>query len=286
MPPPSEPPGSLTDVAALFRAERARLLSLAAGLRSGDWSRPTPCPGWSVLDLCVHLVGDDLGLLARHRDGHHGTRPPADQGPGEFPGWLDELQRAWVAAARRISPRLAVDLLAWAGPQVVALLAGQDPRCREATVTWAGPDPVPVWLDQARELSEYWIHRQQLRQALGRPSDLDPALAAPVLDGLRWAWPYRLGVAGPGAPGDTVTIAVNGPVAATWHIVAAPGGGWDFAPAPGPRVAARLELTTEECWRLLTNNLPAAERRRLRATGDPAVLGVVRRTRAIVGDPR
>ena len=36
-----------------------------------------------------------------------------------------------------------------------------------------------------RGLSEYWIHRQQLLQALGRPSDLRADLAAPVLDGLR-----------------------------------------------------------------------------------------------------
>jgi hypothetical protein len=34
------------------------------------------------------------------------------------------------------------------------------------SVSWAGPDPVPAWLDQARELSEYWIHRQQILQAL------------------------------------------------------------------------------------------------------------------------
>ena len=47
-------------------------------------------------------------------------------------------------------------------------------------------------LDQARELSEYWIHRQQLLQGLGRPSDLRADLAGPVLDGLRWAYPYRL----------------------------------------------------------------------------------------------
>ncbi len=51
-----------------------------------------------------------------------------------------------------------------------------------------GHQPVPVWLDQARQLSEQWIHRQQLLQALGRRSDLRPDPAGPV----RWAYPYRL----------------------------------------------------------------------------------------------
>jgi hypothetical protein len=45
-------------------------------------------------------------------------------------------------------------------------------------------------------LSEYWIHRQQLLQGLGRPSDLRTDLAEPVLDGLRWptptGWPRPL----------------------------------------------------------------------------------------------
>ncbi len=47
-------------------------------------------------------------------------------------------------------------------------------------------------------------------QALGRPSDLRPDLAGPVLDGLRWAYPYRLEQCSAG-PGDTVTIAISGP---------------------------------------------------------------------------
>jgi hypothetical protein len=51
---------------------------------------------------------------------------------------------------------------------------------------------VPAWLDQARELSEYWIYRQQLRQGLDRPSDLRADLAGPVLAGLRWTYPCRL----------------------------------------------------------------------------------------------
>jgi hypothetical protein len=52
-------------------------------------------------------------------------------------------------------------------------------------VSWAGHGPVPTWLDQARKLSEYWIHRLQILQALGRPSDLRADLAGRVLDGLR-----------------------------------------------------------------------------------------------------
>jgi uncharacterized protein (TIGR03083 family) len=251
--PPAEPPW---DYPGLFSIERERLSELLAGIDGTDWERPSPCPGWSVLGLCCHLLGDDLGLLARHRDGHHGTPPPEGATEAAFAGWLDELQAGWVRAARRLSPRLVTDLLLWAGTQIAETFRQQDPAARTGRVSWAGPAPVPAWLDQARELSEYWIHRQQLRQALGHPSDLRADLAQPVLDGLRWAYPYRLAQA-PSHPGDTVTISVTGPVTRTWHLVAGEAG-WAYRGQPGEHAAASLTMTTDQAWRLLTNNLPAA----------------------------
>jgi hypothetical protein len=70
------------------------------------------------------------------------------------------------------------------------VIISQDPMSPTANMSWASADPVPVWLDQARELSERWIHRQQILQALGRPSDLREDLAEPALEFLRWAYPF------------------------------------------------------------------------------------------------
>jgi uncharacterized protein (TIGR03083 family) len=279
--PPAEPP---SDFASLFLVERARLNELLASLGPADWDRPSPCPGWTVLGLSSHLVGDDLGFLARHRDGHFGTPGPDGAGESEFVAWLDDLQDEWVRAARRLSPRIVADLLEWAGPQMAGTMRGEDPRARTADVSWAGTGPVPAWLNQARELSEYWIHRQQLLQAVGRPSDLRADLAGPVLDGLRWAYPFRLGQA-PVQPGDSVTISVVGPVTVTWHLVATPAG-WEYRDGPGMRVIASLDMTTEQAWRLLTNNLPAAARSGITASGDEPVLGILLQTRAIIGTPK
>ena len=278
--PPSEP---VQDYAGLFTLERDRLNGLLAGLQGADWERPSPCPGWTVLGLCCHLVGDDLGLLARERDGHYGTPGPAGSEAG-FAAWLDDLQADWVRAARRLSPRLVTDLLRWAGPQITAMFAGQDVRARTVSVSWAWSDLVPAWLGQAREVSEYWIHRQQILQALGRPSDLRADLAGPVLDGLRWAYPYRLAQA-PASSGDTVSIAVTGPLSRTWHLVATDAG-WEFAGQPGPRVTATLAMNTEQAWRLLTNNLPAAMQADLAVSGDDAITALLLRTRAIIGTPK
>jgi uncharacterized protein (TIGR03083 family) len=85
--------------------ERARLSELLGGLEPGDWQRPSPCPGWTVLGLCCHLLGDDFGLLSRQRDGYHGTPSPEGPGEAEFVAWLDDLQAQWVRAAAAIGAR-------------------------------------------------------------------------------------------------------------------------------------------------------------------------------------
>ncbi len=278
------PAESSWDYAGLFALERDRLNELLAGLQAADWQRPSPCPGWSVLGLCCHLLGDDFGLLARHRDGYYGMPGPDRATEAEFAAWLDELQAGWVRAARRLSPRIVAGLLVWAGPQIAATFRREDPRARTASVSWAGPGPMPTWLDQARELLEYWIRRQQIRQALGRPSDLRADLAEPVLDALRWAYPYRLAEAR-AQPGATVAIAVTGLVTRIWHLVAA-ASGWEFGDQPGSRVVASLTMSTEQAWRLLTSNLPTAGKATLAATGDNAITSILLRTRAVIGAPK
>jgi hypothetical protein len=51
-------------------------------------------------------------------------------------------------------------------------------------------------------------------------------------------------------------------------------------------VVARLRLTADEAWRLLTDNMPAQEHEPLEISGDPEIVSVLRRTRAIIGVPK
>jgi hypothetical protein len=226
-----------------------------------------------------------LGLLSGERDHHHGTPRPSGLDEHGFIAWLDALQADWVTAARRMSPRLVTDLLAWTGPQVDETLARQDPGALTAHVSWAGPDAVPQWLHHARELSERWIHRQQLLEAVGRPADLRADVDVPVLDGLRWAYPFRLGAA-PRPPGTRVVVAITGPeVTVTWELTC-DGRVWLFAPPTEYQTApTRLVLTTDQAWRLLTNNLRPDEHGTPSTDGDSEIATILLRTRAIIGEP-
>jgi uncharacterized protein (TIGR03083 family) len=98
----------------LFPEERAHLLDLLMGLREEQWKAPTPCPGWSVKDVALHLLGDDLGLLSRMRDGFTQPSPGEDRGLVEF---INRLNEQWVLGTRRLSHRVLCDLLRFSGDQ-------------------------------------------------------------------------------------------------------------------------------------------------------------------------
>ena len=54
----------------LFPARHMALMVLLRGLTPEEWQRPTACTGWTVRDVAVHLLGDDIGKLSAARDGH------------------------------------------------------------------------------------------------------------------------------------------------------------------------------------------------------------------------
>jgi hypothetical protein len=105
-----------------------------------------------------------------------------------------------------------------------------------------------------------------------------------VLEGLHWAWPHGLRTVAADC-GAGATVAVVGPVARTWHFVATPDG-WRDRPVPGDPVVGRLHMSTEEAWRLLSNNLDPAAQQALDASGDRRVVEALRRSRAVIGRPR
>ncbi|MBA2316980.1 MAG: maleylpyruvate isomerase family mycothiol-dependent enzyme [Euzebyales bacterium] len=248
--------GSAIDVGHLFAPERQALLELLGGLNKHEWGQDTPCPGWSVHDLAVHLVHDDLRRLSGQRDRHPGAWLAATS-LDELAEALDEANRHWVTAvAPTLSPRLTCDMLAWlAGPSETHLV-GLDPAAEGATVSWAGPGPHPNWLDVAREFTERWVHHQQVRQAVGRPGLAEREHLEPVVDTFTRALPSSL----PRRPdGTEVQLRVVSPFERSWTLRAS-GPGWTFV-ARSTQPAAVVSLPASALWRRAVRMLSHREAR-------------------------
>jgi uncharacterized protein (TIGR03083 family) len=126
----------------LFRPERGALLALLRSLASDDWSKPTTCAGWSVHDVALHLLGGDIGLVARMRDEHFVPLPEA----GSFVEALNLHNEQWVERTRRMSPALLLDFLDLAGRRAFEAVEALDLHALGHQVYWAGPEPNAVLL--------------------------------------------------------------------------------------------------------------------------------------------
>lgn len=276
--------GPPVDVRAVLEPERRALLALLEGLDDEQWAAPTPCPGWSVHDLCVHLLHDDLRRLSLQRGHHAGARIDAASFE-ELAAALDEGNQAWVSAvAPALSPRLTRELLAWSAEPTAAHLCALDPEAIGDTVSWAGPGPHPNWLDVAREFTERWVHQQQLREAVGRPGVAEWTFLEPVLDTFARALPACL----PSRPPETeVQLRVSPPHQTTW-AARSTSSGWALS-APRSRPAdAEVEISAEAFWRRATRMVTHRQARSAaEVRGDPGLVAAVLDLRgAIVRDPR
>lgn len=171
----------MLDVTALLAPERASLLELLGGVSAEQWRAPTECPAWDVKGIALHMLGDDLSLLSRQRDG---ATPSVLLYAGEHPGLtfmqlLDGFNEQWVTAAEFFSTDVIIELLrvvgAWS--DTFYLHVGLDTMSREPVGFFADAEPSPYWKLIGREYAERVIHQSQIRRAIGA-TELGGALMA------------------------------------------------------------------------------------------------------------
>ena len=235
----------------LFREVLDELVKLLTGLSVEDWQKPTVCPGWSVKDVAHHLLSVEVGNLSSRRDGQ-----PLDTSItswDELVAVINDWNQDWIQGARRISPRLLIDLLAFTGAQACDYFRSLDPYAVGGAVSWAGPQPAPVWLDLAREYTERWHHQQHIRDAVGKPGLKQPRYFAPVLATFVRALPraFRSTVA---AENTSVTLTITGESGGRWSLWQQRGVWRLYAGAPD-RPDAEVVICEDMAWRLFTRGL-------------------------------
>ena len=204
-------------VTKLFPDILEALLDLLRRLFPEEWDCPTAASKWTVKDIALHLLGDEIGNLSRRRDGFKES-PANISNWDELVAWLNQRNEVWVQVTHRISPRLLCDLLQFTGKRMNDYFCTLDLNALGGTVSWAGPDPAPVWLDVAREYTERWHHQQHIRDAVGKPGLTEPRYLAPVLATFVHALPHTYRQTD--APEATsVTLTIIGDSGASWSIV-------------------------------------------------------------------
>jgi uncharacterized protein (TIGR03083 family) len=234
------------DVRPLLIEERADLLELLRGMDDEDWLISTQAAGWRVKDVALHLLDNDLGWLSRSRDRDTSGRLDMSGVYADFVTALDRKNQSWVDGAHGLSRRVVCDLLEWSGREVEAYHGSID-MLTPRTVIWASHDPVPAWFDLARDLTERWVHQQQIRLAVGVEGHHGEKYLSVVIRTFIWAFQcqYR-----PVAEVGT-QVALDIADAGSWTL-ARTDDGWEIDEGSCGSPAARVMMSADAAWRSLT----------------------------------
>lgn len=159
-------------------AEWERFAALVEGLDDAQWTAPSRCEGWEVRDVAAHVYGTAHDVLA----GTVGRRTPEQE----------------AADHRHLSPAELAAELRHVAAALVPLAASLD------DAAWASPSPAPdltIGEGMLALFYDTWIHADDIRAALGMPSERGEGLIAAVehvaeqLGKRRWG-PARLALHG------------------------------------------------------------------------------------------
>lgn len=259
------------DVRAQLTEERRELLHLLGGLSTTEWAQASGAPGWRVKDLALHILDDDLGELSRARD-----NDPSGllQVNADFVEALAAKNQRFIDGNAGMSPRVLIDLLRWAGEQMDEFYAALDLQ-GDGYVVWASSTTVPLWFDIAQDLTERWVHQQQIRDAIGRPGNYAATYLPIVLETFVWAFPHQYRA--PAATATVVTLDFG--TGREWFLVSS-GTGWELEESAGKAQAAALSCSPDAAWRLLTGAPYAPEA--VSVEGDPALTEPLLAVRGII----
>ncbi|SDP57854.1 TIGR03083 family protein [Pedococcus dokdonensis] len=197
-------PDDLAGLVAAYQQTTQAVVDLGHSCSEADFALPTACPGWTVKDQIAHVVGMESWL--------HTGRVPQVEVPdydhlrheaGQFVEREVELRRP-VAAAKVVA-----ELETVAAQRVAQFTA---PGVTLDTVVRGAWGPAPLHRSLPTRILDIWTHEQDIRQALGRPGDLDSGGAAVFMDLLFASLPRLVAKSAQVPPGNVVIIESTGPV--------------------------------------------------------------------------
>jgi uncharacterized protein (TIGR03083 family) len=252
----------------LFPGLHAELMILLRGLKPGDWHRPTACALWSVKDIAAHLLDGNVRRLSFGRDGLTATPDAPISSHADLVGYLNRLNAEWTAAARRLSPRVLIELLDFTSGPVHAFFRSLDPHAPALfSVAWAGEEASQNWFDIGREYTERWLHQQQIREAVGAVALTGRRWLHPTLDIFVRALPFSYHQVNAPA-GRSVRFEIEGDAGGVWTLVRA-GEGWQLFAGSEASPAATITMNQEAAWKLFSKGLDQeSARRSIRIEGD------------------
>jgi uncharacterized protein (TIGR03083 family) len=190
--------------------------ALLDGLSETQWQAASPLPGWDVKALVSHMIGTELFLA--------GVAPPeADVDLSQLEHVRNDIgvmNECWVRHLRQESGAdLRERFRAVTGDRRKALAGMSDDDWNAVTPTPVGPESYGRFM-RVRAF-DCWMHEQDIREAVQRPSsddELDRPAAQLALDEIAATMGYVVGKLGKAPEGSRVLLELTGPLARSLRV--------------------------------------------------------------------
>lgn len=208
-------PEDLAGLVSAYQQTTQAVVDLGRSCTDADFDLPTACPGWTVKDQVSHVVGLESWL-------HTGDVPKVEVPDyAHIRGEAGRFIEKSVELRRRMVGQKVVDELETVAARRIAALS--EPGVTLETVVRGPWGPAPVGESLRRRILDIWTHEQDIRQALGRPGNLDSGGAAVFMDLLFAALPRLVAKEAGIEPGNVVIIDSTGPVMGRAGVWVEPG---------------------------------------------------------------
>lgn len=235
-----------------------KLVELLETLSPEDWKKQTIAPKWKVEDVVLHLLDGNIRILSIHRDGYFGVPPGTINSYDDILAYLNQLNADWIKAAKRMSPKLVIDLFKQTNKEIADYLTTIDPYAPALfSVAWAGEERSANWFHWAREYTERWHHQQQIRLAVGKEKELyKREWYHPHLETSMRALPYHYRNF-PGKKDEVLSFEITGEAGGIWYLY---NDGNKWIQAENLTVTENLiTIEGEIAWRLFTKGIRKEE---------------------------
>ena len=255
----------------LFPILDQKLLGLLKSLSPADWEAQTVAKQWKVKDVAAHLLDGNLRALSMSRDGFFGETPENIHSYQDLVSYLNELNRTWVQAMKRVSPGIIIDLLESSGKDYVKHLETLPPFENALfSVAWAGQETSPNWFHIAREYTEKFLHQQQIRDAVNKPGIMTDELFGTFMEVVVQAFPHTFRDV-EAESGTVITLEITSEVGGSWSIIKTKDN-WELTYQRPANPTSLVTLSPDTAWKLISKSWKQEDVTDLATiSGDPAL---------------
>jgi hypothetical protein len=238
----------------LFPELSTEFISLLKGLEHEEWEKPSPIEGRTVKDLASHILDGSLRRLSLQRDKFSdNSRETNINSYSDLVSYIQDLNKEWILASRRLSPKILIDLLEYSEKQVFDFFKSLNMTDKALfSVAWAGESKSENWFDIAREYTEKWHHQMQIRLALNKPLLMDKKYIEPLYDTFMLGLPFHYKDLTDYTTGLTIKITLTGILNKSWYLQKQTEQ-WSFIENHSIKTDVSIELPDSIAWILFTN---------------------------------